>query len=869
MPPASTQWSPSFAREAIEGSIPARFQEMVAAFPESVAVRWSDTDLTYQQLAALANRVAHGLLARCGAGQEPIALLLPQGPDLIAAILGVVSVGRPYVPLDPNALGDANARIVDEAGAVLTITGDGIGPRQGITIEALTRDRPSGAVGLAISPDTIAYIYYTSGTTGRPKGVFDSHRNVLHNVWRYTSTLGFAPGDRLTLLQGPSFSGAVSSLFGALLNGATSCPWDLQAQGAGRRLAEWVRREAITVYHSVPLVFRSMVEGGGTFPSVRMVRLEGDASSRLDAELFRRHFPASCRLQNGLGATETGISCQYFVDHQTPISEGGLPIGWAAPDMEVVLRDKNGLEVKAGDPGEITVRSRYLALGYWRRPDLTGNAFEGSLEGARTYRSGDLGRRRPDGAIEYLGRNDATLRIRGHRVDPADVEAALTAIPGVREAVAVGRRDPRGRMQLVAYLVSDGGSRSPAASLRRLLRQQLPHPMIPAAFHWLDALPMGNHGKLDRSALPDAATDARPALLESAAPRDALEQQLVSLWEEVLGVSPIGRDDDFFDHGGDSLLAESLLLSLSKLTSWDLPPATLHAAPTIAQLAKLIRGDRPLDSGVLIPIQPEGDGIPIFCLPEHGGRVSRGFIRLGRALGSNQPVYAIQSAGLSGQDPPVGRIEAIASRNVAAMRRIQPSGPYRLGGRCFGAVVALEMAHQLRAAGEIVDLLFMIDVTAEDFPKLVADGAGRPRFLRLREGAGMLWEQTRRRTIWKRAPYLAREIGRICRRSAQAFLTREYLRRGGDLPRYLWDVATINRVSFLLHQSRPWPGRAILLLRGDPPDRHNGTRSVPWSRLATTCEVHHHPGAGDAFVEGLHAEELAEVLRDALRTAAS
>jgi amino acid adenylation domain-containing protein len=838
---------------------------MVAAYPESVAVRWSGTDMTYRELAARANQVAHGLLGRSGAGQEPIALLLPQGPDLIAAIVGVLSVGRPYVPLDPWASAEANARVVDEAGAALTIMWDKTGPGTGITIEALIRDQPADAPPIAIAPDAVAYIYYTSGTTGRPKGVFDSHRNVLHNVWRYTATLGFAPGDRLTLLQGPSFSGAVSSLFGALLNGATSCPWDLKAQGAGRRLAEWVRGEAITVYHSVPLVFRSMLEGGGTFPSVRVVRLEGDAASRLDAELYRTHFPFPCRLVNGLGATETGISCQYFVDHDTTIGEGGLPIGWAAPDMEVILRDERGLEAGAGHVGEIMVRSRYLALGYWRRPDLTDAAFEGPLEGTRTYRSGDLGRRRHDGAIEYLGRNDASLRIRGQRVDPADVEAALTAIPGVREAVAIGRPDRRGRVRLVAYLVPDGGSRPPVASLRRDLKQQLPDPMIPAAFHWLDALPVSTHGKVDRSALSNPAIDVGSRTLESAAPRDALEKQLVMLWEEVLGVSPIGRDDNFFDHGGDSLLAESLLLSLSNLTSWDLPPATLHAAPTIAQLADIIRGDRPLESGVLIPIQPEGTGVPIFILPEHGGRVSRGFIRLGRAMGTDQPVYGIQSAGLSGQDPPVGRIEAIAKRNVELMRRIQPSGPYRLGGRCFGAVVALEMAHQLRGAGEIVDLLFMIDVTAGDFPRLVSEAGPRlfpPRSLR--EQTGLLWEQALRRKLWKRGPYLVREVGRICRRTGRAFLTREYLRRGAELPRNLWDVSTVNRQSFFLHRSRPWPGRVVLLLH-EQPERHNGSRNAAWSRLATTCEVHFLPGPAEAFVEGTHSEAMADALCQALR----
>src|SRR4030095_2694489 len=261
------------------------------------------------------------------------------------------------------------------------------------------------APGLVISPDAGAYIFYTSGSTGRTKGVLDTHRSVLHNVMRYTNTLHLAADDRLTLLQGPAFSGAVSSLFGALLNGAACFPFDVGREGADR-LPTWLAAECITIYHSVPALFRQVAPHGGALPALRLVRLEGDGASPRDLALLQRHFTRDCVLVNGLGATECGLVRQFFFTPAHPLPEGVVPIGEAVEDMEIAVVGEDGRPVPSGAVGEITVRSRYLAAGYWRRPELTAERFSdaGTERGLRVYRTGDAGRWRADGMLEHLGR---------------------------------------------------------------------------------------------------------------------------------------------------------------------------------------------------------------------------------------------------------------------------------------------------------------------------------------------------------------------------------------------------------------------------------------------------------------------------------
>ena len=394
-----------FRREDVEQSIPARFSQQVARAPDALAVSTPAGSLTYSELDRLSNRIAHRILEFSGVDPEPVPILLDQGATAVAAILGVLKAGKFYVPFEPSHPPARIAAMLAEVDARLIVTtsehhemANQLGRQlKVVDLDDLDKGFSSDLLcdppRIALGPDSLAYIFYTSGSTGKPKGVFDNHRNVLHNVLRYTNTLHIASTDRLSLLQSCSFSGTVSSLFSALLNGGTVCPFNIRGVGPSD-LAQWINRQEITIYHSVPALFRSFLEGDQHFPTVRLVRLEGDQASRIDFELFQRHFSPDCLLVNGLGTTETGIASQLFLDQESTFENAHVPIGHATPDVKLLLLDDDGRPLANGNVGELGVQSDFLALGYWKNPGLTQTVFTSpsSPGGARLYRTGDRAR---------------------------------------------------------------------------------------------------------------------------------------------------------------------------------------------------------------------------------------------------------------------------------------------------------------------------------------------------------------------------------------------------------------------------------------------------------------------------------------------
>ena len=526
-------------------------------------------------------------------------MLLPQGIAAIAAQLGILKAGAWYVPLDPRhpaahlrqTIGHAEASVVVTDSKLADLAARVVGDdRAVVDVDDLPR-RGLGALPPRVPANSLAYVHYTSGTTGRPKGVADSHRNVLHNVQRYTRTLAIGRDDRLSLVQSPSFSGAVSSTYAALLNGATLCAYDLHADGPAG-LADWLAESGVSVYHSVPALFRTLVAGRRAFPAMRIVRLEGDRALAADAAIFNAHFPPTSVLVNGLGATETGIVRQFFVSRDTPVEDGLLPVGYAVPDVDVFIVDEAGRRVGHDLAGEIFVRSGFLAVGYWKDPRRTANKFrtDPDDEGERTYRTGDLGRMRLDGCLEHLGRRDDVVKIRGQSVDPSVVEAALVGLPGVADAAAATRHRSDGECELVAIVVARADGRPTPTQIGSALRERLPDYMVPTTMILRDSLPLTAFGKIDRAAIAALAANLEPLPLEGGwnLPSTALEREIAAIWRDVLACEIVPGDVAFLEMGGNSLQAMQILVHVRERLGVDMSTADFFALPTVTSQARFL-----------------------------------------------------------------------------------------------------------------------------------------------------------------------------------------------------------------------------------------------------------------------------------------
>ncbi|MBI3326505.1 MAG: non-ribosomal peptide synthetase, partial [Nitrospinae bacterium] len=590
-----------FLKEEIEQSIPARFEQQVAKEPERLAVKARTQALTYTELNRAANRVARAILEQRGHRPEPIAFFLDQGAAPIIAILGVLKAGKFYVPLDPQYPPDRVAYMLRDSEATLILTQCKHLP--------LARELARGAIGLldmdeldpAFSPEnpkvspaaaSLAYIMYTSGSTGQPKGVVGTHRTVLHDIRRITNALHISMQDRQTLIRSHSFSGTVRDIFGSLLNGASLHPLNLAEEGI-EKLAGWLNEEKITTYRSVVSVFRSFVStlrGGEQFPSLRLVYVGGEPAHNRDVELFQWHFSDSCLFVNGMSITEAGTVRHYFVAKQSPLPDDSVPVGYPVEDVEVLLLDPQGRDVGFHQIGEIAVKSRYLSPGYWKKPDLTRAKFLPGPGGGdeRIYLTGDLGRMLPDGCLIHLGRLDFQVKVRGQRVEVGEIETALLALEGIGEAVVVARDERPDEPALVAYLVPSERPAPTVTALRRQLAAKLPAYMVPSAFVLLEAMPLAPNGKLDRRALP--APDRSRPLLENLymAPHTSIEERLTAIWREVLGLEQIGVLDDFFDLGGHSLLATQIVSRVRDAFQVEVPLRVLLEAPTVARMAEVI-----------------------------------------------------------------------------------------------------------------------------------------------------------------------------------------------------------------------------------------------------------------------------------------
>ncbi len=456
-----------FERTEIEQSVCERFEKQVGKYPDRMAVKSKNCRLTYDELNRAANRVARAILAVCGEREEQIALLFEHGAGAVIGMMGVLKAGKCYVAVDPSyprariqyILEDSQPSVIVTNSRNRALAGELAGAAAIINIDELDAGISDADLKLHISPGSRYAIYYTSGTTGQPKGVIYAHRNALHHAMNQTNAYHTCAEDRICLTASQCFAAAATDTFAALLNGGCLLPFDVNAEGL-KNLAEWLAGQEITIFDPVPTLFRNFIAclpEGRRFPKVRLILLGSETIYKRDIQLYKEHFSERCLLRFGYGVTEAnGWPAFMLIDQRTEIAGNIVPAGYALSDDEIWILDENGNRAGCNQVGEIAVRSRYLSPGYWRKPELTGAVFLPDPEGgdARIYLTGDLGRLSADGCLEHLGRKDLQVKVRGLRIELVEIEAALLEIPEVKEAVVVAREDAHGEKRLAAYLVA-------------------------------------------------------------------------------------------------------------------------------------------------------------------------------------------------------------------------------------------------------------------------------------------------------------------------------------------------------------------------------------------------------------------------------
>jgi enterobactin synthetase component F len=704
-------------------SVPARLARQAALTPDAPAVIFGDTTLSYRELHRRSLRQARQLIADGIKPGDIVAVALPRSEQLLVVLLAVMRTGAAYLPIDPDGPAERTAMVLDDAAPIAVIatpaihgrlpTGGGaqLLPEQ---CDALAPEHEYGHEPDFSDMESVAYVLYTSGSTGRPKGVEVTHANLANFLEGMARQLEPVGSDRFLAVTTVTFDIAGLELYLPLTAGACVVMADGGAAQQPVELARLIRRSGATHVQATPSLWRILLANSETRLDQVHALLGGEA---LGAELAARLKAAAARVTQFYGPTETTVwSTAYELEE---IGSGAPPIGRPILNTRLYVVDAARRLVATGAIGELCIGGAGVAKGYLRRPQLTEERFPldpFAADGSRMYCTGDLVRWRDDGLLEFVGRADTQVKIRGHRIELGEVENVLARHPAVAAAAVLAWPDGNGGMVLAAYVVPRDASMATPEQLRAFLGRRLPEPALPASFTMLDALPLTPNGKLDRRALPAPERGARSAFAEPATP---LERKLADLWQRLLRVERVGLHDNFFELGGDSLTAAEMAAGFPAEFGVELPLGGLFEAPTIASLAAFVErlaggSDDPLGEMLVLRAPPRLREVgkapprPLFCIHPMMG-MSLGFAALLRHLDPAVPVYGLQSRGLRGDARLPGSIEEIAADYLMQIRRIQPEGPYRLVGRSMGGLIGHAIAERLLAMGERVELLAMID----------------------------------------------------------------------------------------------------------------------------------------------------------------
>jgi amino acid adenylation domain-containing protein len=856
------------------------FEEQARRRPDAVAVHSGDRQVTYAGLNRRANRLADRL-RNLGVGPDVlVGVFMERSPEVVVAVLAVLKAGGAYLPLDPAypperlalvlehpqlslllAQGHLAARLPAGRARVLTLDDTAAAPAGGGG-----RDPASG-----VTPDNLAYAITTSGSTGRPKAVLLQHRGLVNAVWHSARACGIDGSARVFQFASPSFDVSVWEIFTALTAGAALCLVDLEEGFSEEGLLRQLRQREVTVAFLMGAVLSRLP--AADLPALATVVTGGEGFS---GEMVKR-WAVGRRFTYAYGPTEATILQSY---HECRADDPGEPasIGRPMENLAFYLLDRFGQPVPAGVVGELSIGGVGLARGYLNQPDLTAERFLpdpfGAEPGGRLYRSGDLARRRPDDQLDFLGRVDFQVKLRGFRIDLQEVEAALLRHPAVRAAAVLVREDTPGDRRLVAYLVAAPGAALAPGELRRLLAGRLPRHVVPSAFVPLDALPLTPNGKVDRRALPAPDPARRELDQPFVAPREDAEARLARIWGEVLGLERVGLCDDFFELGGDSLLAVRLLDRVGHEFGTKLRLSALQQGPTVEQQARLL-GDprRCRGESALVPLRPGGRR-PLFLPHALTGELLI-YRELIKHLDADQPVYGFQAPAPDG-GLPVPTLEDLAVSFLRELREVQPEGPYLLSGFSYAGILAYELARQLAARGERVGLLAVLDIGPPPGPVTPLSVLAHllryfPYWLTddlLRSNPAALFGRVHRtlRSVF-------RKFGRG-RGASRPELRVEDVFVAEELPERFRAQSAVAVQTYNRYSWPAYPGKVTLFrarkqpLLGFETLFHAPGHDLGWGRLAAGVEVHVVPGNHSTMMEGPNARLLARRLQSALDAAA-
>lgn len=770
------------------------------ATPDAVAIVCSEV-VTYGELMRRTGRIAAALRTHDLPPESPVAVLALRNADLVATLLAIWQVGACYVPLDLDDPPARHALMVRSAGCrVMVGTGALLaGLREAVRGDTTTDgddgtllDRPWLAIdalpeaetlptsedgvtpGAGLDGNHLAYVLFTSGSTGAPKGVEVEHGSIVNLLLAARDLIGFGPADRYLAVSTIGFDISVAELFIPLITGGSLLLRDRHLLLDPFRVANEIRTHGVTVVQTGPTVWATLLSAVRDIPRVRVAISTGEAVAPALAD---RLVHVADQAWNLYGPTEatvwaTGHRLSHGVpsDPQLKVSTVSAPIGVPFSGVEAIVVDAAGVVVADGEPGELWLGGVALARGYRSKPELTAERFI-ERRGERWYRTGDTVTRDTSGVLHYFGRNDDQVKVRGVRIEPMEVETAITALPGVRAAAATWFESSTGSRSIIAAVVPSPGSELSTPRLYDMLADRLPGAMIPSRFVFCDELPRSASGKVDRVAIRAKAGEMRDEHRPAPAPAGPTEGELIEIWRRTLGVHTIGLDDHFFTIGGDSLAAVTMMLDVEEAFGVSLPMRVVFEAPTLRVLAARIDAAMVCDDGWSAPsyIFPlvEGSGTPFFFCGVDLKLARRGM------WPDAGPLYAVSLWAQGRGFLQARSVQDLARQQLEGITAIQPQGPYRLGGYSFGGLVAYELAHLLRARGDEVALLFLLDAT-EPFRTVTAPlevHEPRPLHVRVRGRVARQWAD--------------RDTGHAVRTLGKRVLIKA-LNLGGRVPTWQW-----------------------------------------------------------------------------------